>query len=1307
MNARSLTVAALTTLCAAACALLLIAAPALATKTHFLTHSFGSPGSGAGQLSLLAYTEGAPDSGVAVNSTTHDVYVADTGNHRVDQFEANGTFVRAWGWGVVAGGLGGFEICTPASLGCQAGTSGSGAGQFTTPTFIAVDNDLSSASYGDVYVGDATDHLVSKFNSEGKLEESWGVKGQLDGSGAVGGPFASIAGIAVDASGNLFVYDYENHNWFEFAQDGTPDPTTTVERGTHAVGIGVDGAGNLYKVVGLGNLEKFNSAGEDTGPVDVQGQGQNGDTGLAIDLVTNEIYTDAAAGSLIDTYESSSCEPSGGKEGTPCTPTESFGSGTLSAAAGLAVDGSDQTVYAADAGNARIDAFAFLTFPDATTKPASAIGQTSATLHGEVNPEGIELKECLFEYAPGKTVACKEGVGEEPGEIGKGTGPVPVEAEVKALAPDTTYEVRLLAINENGRGKGEDEGEGAVEPFTTLGPPTVDSTSVLSVLSTTASLAAQIDPRGFEATYHAEYIDDAQFQENVRAAREGFTGATRVPSSSSEDRNIGAGQADVSATAQLAGLQPETVYHYRFLAASVQGTSPAGPDHTFTTFPPPAGFALPDRRAYELVSPTAKNGGQVDGGRLVSMLWPNPLQSSLDGEAVTFASSVAFPGAPASLLANQYLARRGPEGWTTRAITPAVDITAIGGRQAAEGPTSSGVYQGFSEDLSVGFLQTGDPQPLAAAPEVYWNPYLRNLSEGGYRLLEEQAPPAQPPGGPYELPGVEGLVTRYAGSTPDGAAVVFSANDALTPEAVPGKRNLYEWAAGALHLVSVLPDASPDPGTDLTFGAAGPEGGHRVPREVDQNFSHVISADGSRVFWTGSDGNIYVRENTAREQSALAGGHCTEPAKACTVLVSAGGLYATANSEGSQVLYTKETKIGTYGPLYRYDVETGETTELTPGGEIAGVLGASEDGSYVYYAVGKAAIAKEEKSPRNLYVYHNGTSTFIATDEGVCTRGQSLRNCDWSPGNVWRTARVSPNGLYLAFQSDSSLTGYENTGPACVPTEAGVGNGSGEVTSYEPGPCSEVFLYDAAAARLSCASCNPSGAAPAGPSIVPTAEPEPIAAQNRGEWPVGWVTPSYQQRYLLNDGRLFFDSTDSLLPAASNAKQNVYEYESRGLGTCGSEADNGGCLSLVSTGTSASDSGFFDASAEGRDVFFTTAQRLVRIDSDNLIDLYDAREGGGIPSQNAPPPAQCQGDACQSPPSPPADQTPASAVFSGPGNPGGRELNPSPTPVVKSKPIKCKRGFVRKKVKKKETCVKKKSKKRAKKSSKSKRGGKS
>ncbi len=335
-------------------------------------------------------------------------------------------------------------------------------------------------------------------------------------------------------------------------------------------------------------------------------------------------------------------------------------------------------------------------------------------------------------------------------------------------------------------------------------------------------------------------------------------------------------------------------------------------------------------------------------------------------------------------------------------------------------------------------------------------------------------------------------MTWYGGSTPDGSAVVFAANDALTPDAIPGSVNVYEWTDGELHLVSVLPDGVPDP-------LAGPGYAEFRPGEIlTAQGLHVVSSDGSRVFWTGSEGgtfgNLYVRENPSEPQSPLDGeGRCSVPTDSCTVQVDAavggGGSFQTASADGSLVLYTKREPAGEpgrLGDLFEFDVNTGQTTDLTPGGRVDGVLGASEDGSYIYYAV-----TLGESEPDDIYVYHGGASTLIATVENS--------SLDWAKENTFRTSRVSPNGRYLAFQSTLSLTGYENAG------------------------YSEVYLYDAETGTLHCASCSPSGARATGSSVVPPSEPglvgnSQIGGINSGGR--GWVTPTYQQRYLLDNGEL-------------------------------------------------------------------------------------------------------------------------------------------------------------------------------------------
>jgi hypothetical protein len=102
-----------------------------------------------------------------------------------------------------------------------------------------------------------------------------------------------------------------------------------------------------------------------------------------------------------------------------------------------------------------------------------------------------------------------------------------------------------------------------------------------------------------------------------------------------------------------------------------------------------------------------------------------------------------------------------------------------------------------------------------------------------------------------------------------------------------------------------------------------------------------------------------------------------------------------------------------------------------------------------------------------------------------------------------------------------------------------------------------------------------------------------------------------------------------------------------------------GCISLISTGTSPYPSEFADASESGSDVFFTTRQSLAPEDQDELVDLYDARIGGGFPVK--PIVAPCSGEACHgAPEAQGALETPSSITFSGPGN----AVQPASTPAT-------------------------------------------
>jgi hypothetical protein len=147
----------------------------------------------------------------------------------------------------------------------------------------------------------------------------------------------------------------------------------------------------------------------------------------------------------------------------------------------------------------------------------------------------------------------------------------------------------------------------------------------------------------------------------------------------------------------------------------------------------------------------------------------------------------------------------------------------------------------------------------------------------------------------------------------------------------------------------------------------------------------------------------------------------------------------------------------------------------------------------------------------------------------------------------------------------------------------------------------------------------------------------------------------------------------------------VYEWEADGEGSCRSETQDEGCLYLISSGTLSEQSYFGDASANGNNIFFFTRQTLVPTDTDNNVDVYDARvcEKGEscetpLPPcktgyQRNPTTADCEREPCYTaetckpnPSEPPQEAFPATAAFNGPGNLSFSPPPPPPPTKVKT-----------------------------------------
>lgn len=830
---------------------------------------------------------------------------------------------------------------------------------------------------------------------------------------------------------------------------------------------------------------------------------------------------------------------------------------------------------------------------------------------------------------------CDEATGKFT-ELQAPVKPAPETKSINTLAVDASLAWSparpagtLYAVDPNNHGS--QYGIGDIFAPAKVTPPEVLSESVANTTTGSTTLRARIDPRGHATAYYFQYLSEAEYLLNG----ESFEGP-QVPAQAPASPGTIPSGAAATAAAAISGLSPDTAYVFRVVASSAcngageEACVTVGEAHAFATYAPSPAVP-PDGRAYELVSPARKNGGEVypadpsvnscggpackpPGGAIVSVF---PEQSAPGGDAVSYMGN-AFSETEGAAVFNSYISRRGPEGWETTPMSPSLLATGHGEDLA------------FDRGLSTGTVLQTSPQLPAfpVAPVGYANVYLQSATEpGALRPLVASTPPHRAQG--------SFSITYDGAPAADFSRQYFAANDTLTgavagiaplpPEINSTEKDLYEWHDGRLAMVNVLP-GNAAVASGATFASASPD-------------TNGVSSEGRRVFWEAG-GHLYVREDGQVTREV------TQP-----------GSFLAASPDGLRVLLTS-------GCLY--DLATEGCTDLSAGqGGFQGIAGSSEDLSRIYFvdtAVLAAAGSNErgeepQVGENNLYLYEEGASprfiTTLAASDGVGgTQGQGL--ADWLPAPSKRTAEASPSGRLLAFASTLSLTGYDNIGPCATLFNS--------ETRYETVsvPCTEVFLYDAATGSLTCPSCNPTGEAPLGNSTL-----RRIAGER------AWQP---QPRYLTDAGRLYFDSQDRLSPRDVNgAVEDVYEYEPAGIGTCGRA---GGCVALISPGTGSVDSNLLAVDESGGNVFFTSRERLVSQDTDELIDLYDAREGGGFPSESEAQRAECQGESCQPIAQAPNDPTPSSSAFHGAGN--VKEAGAK-------KPAGCRKG----KVKKKGKCVRK------------------
>jgi hypothetical protein len=1057
---------------------------------------------------------------------------------------------------------------------------------------VAIDNS-GGATNGDILVAQQESHLVDVFSPTGAF---LGQLTQYKPGPAAEGSLTNlglICGVAVDPSGSAYLGDFSN-GVHQYKQPVSPhNPLTNADNSANFTSVSnvctlAAGAGSTAGFVFVNRfLGGLFKVEVATGTSKYEVD--TGATTVTVDPGTGRVFI--AKGNEVKEYDAS------GASSATLRSTIVVGSKVT----GLAVDKTSGNVYVAREGSNLLEVFSpLVVVPDVTNKPATAITATTATLKGEISAASGGSATCHFQYTTDAAFQADKVIPGHDGFAGASSAPCSpagpftgsstqvVSAAVSALSSETKYWFRLVGENASGQNK-------ASPPlnFETLGKPLITGVTASEVSTSSARITGEINPRGLPTTFTVQYVTEAVFNQS------GYLNATETPA-----KSVGSGPAFVPVSQQLSGLEAGTTYHFRIKASNEAGEATPSADRTFTTFPSSSGLA--DGRAYEMVSPASKIGEvyppvpPIGFSGTCNSCTPGfdklkmPMQARPDGNVVAYEGS-PFSGGLASG-ANEYIAGRGASVWAT---------TALSGPKFQDNEHQG--FKAFSTDLSRGILLQITPILSDDAPSFegvgFANLYLWSTG-GTLQPLIEVEPPSRSPG----TVSTNKFRVNYAGANAGTQTslpfshVIFQANDALTgeepliaPEAPPltaNQTNLYEWSDGQLHLVNVLPG-------NTTASPNAVIGGGLIPAGAlsNFNFEHAISADGNRIFWSDASGQVYVREGGTT-----------------TIKVNDPGKFLNASADGSKVLLTDGIV---------YDVDTEAKTDLTSGqGGFEGSLGASEDLARIYFVSTKALTLPSEENAngehaeegkRNVYLWEEGSVAAFIGQLPAENPGNGFGPIKAAPIN--RTAQVTADGRYLAFMSTAKLTGYDNSG--C---------GSS---------CLEVFDYDATTDSLHCASCNPSGEKPLGQSSLSTL----YGLEEFFPQPENLTTDGH--------GRVFFESQDVLSKQDTNGTiQDVYQWEPNGVGSCTRAS---GCVSLISSGTSPKDSQFVNSTPSGNDVYFTTRQSLVKSDTDDLMDLYDARVGGGFEESTTAP---CAGEGCAAalPPTP-SFQAPGSTSFNGPGNP--------------------------------------------------------
>lgn len=817
--------------------------------------------------------------------------------------------------------------------------------------------------------------------------------------------------------------------------------------------------------------------------------------------------------------------------------------------------------------------------PLVSVESAANVTDTAADFAGTVEVNGTDAAfnaDCFFDYVrdgqfqsdgfdSASSVPC------DPATVqGTASQPVSVSASATDLEPNTTYHLRLRATNKGGTAT-----DVAATFATDAIGPGIGRETLWNPTPTSIQLNALVNA-------HNSVLSDCHFEWGTGGALDHSAPCeARDPLSTYEPP---AGEEKVPVGARISGLSPSTEYSFRLVATNGVGTT-QGDTRSFTTLAEPAdqvcpnqairaaqgATQLPDCRAYEMATPLQKGNGDIVGDGMTNY-------AAVDGNAITFSTRTPFGDSIGSGVSGQtqYVARRGANGWSSNSITPQPRPDAY---QTVYGATR---YQAFAEDLKTAMLFGYDLPAATDDLPVRNNIYVEDLVTRSLRTVTTFAN-----GLPEFLlpPHYDLSANEIWGVSADARHVAFVSTGVYVPGAAAGgNQNVYQWDDGVLSLAGILPDGNVPSG-----GSISP-----VLEEGLARYREAMSKDGSRLLFKASaGGNQQLYQRIDGERTVWISETELKPSDPNYQPDPSGVTLNAATPDGRNVFFTTGTPLlseDTNGApdLYRWtdsanpasdDNLTRITQNNFDGGE---VIGTSDDGERVYYWTTGAQIVVWD---------HGATRVIIDGRVGAAgNRGERLSATASGPG----MGRVTPDGRYLAFGSGTSFFTPDGRRVGPMGEEAMKG-------FYA------LYFYSLDNDTLRCVSC-PSGPVTPGVTVTPTSSKAVIEVVNTASRP----------RFLSKGGKVFFSTTESLVPGDVNGAYDTYQYDPAT-----------GSVDLLASGKSGDAITFTDASASGDDVFVVTRQQLAPSDTDNLIDLYDVRVGGGFVEPIEPASDPCAGERCQ------------------------------------------------------------------------------